>query len=228
MDTALQRKTKAQALAGLCSIENSSDPNATHLCVVSGELKRGLQEIASYDKAVTIYGSARLSPETQAYQDAKLLATGLARQGYTVVNGGGPGIMEAVSKGAHEAGGQTVGVTIHLPHEQTTNPYITHEIPFEFFFTRKAILAHSADCFIAFPGGFGTLDELCEVLTLIQNKKIKRVPVILFDSNFWQPFDRFIKDTLLAHYHTINDTETTLYTITDSIDEILALTDSLS
>jgi len=188
---------------------------------VNEELQRGLKAISSYPKSVTFFGSARLEETNQYYKAARSIAGKLCGEGYAVITGGGPGIMEAGNRGTHETCGSAVGFNIELPFEQVINPYVTHGVNFHYFFTRKVSLTFSAEVYMYFPGGFGTLDELFEILTLIQTEKIDRVPVILFGSEFWKPLDEYIKKILLEEHKTISDSDVDLYVITDSEEEVL-------
>ncbi len=131
--------------------------------------------------------------------------------------------MEAGNRGAYEMGKPSLGLTIELPMEQSTNPYVTEEMPFYFFFTRKVLMAYSAEAYLYFPGGYGTLDELFEILTLVQTGKISRLPIILVGAAFWKPLDEFIKQTLLAEKGTISESDLDLYIITDDEDKIVEM-----
>lgn len=198
------------------------DYTENRICVIQEELRQGIDAMMQFSKSVTCYGSARLGPGSPFYELARQIAYRIASElKYAVISGGGPGIMEAVNRGAHEAGGESIGITIKLPHEQSSNIYTKTEIPFYYFFTRKAVLSFASEAYIVFPGGFGTLDEIMEVLTLIQTKKIPPVPVIFFGTQFWNPFDHFIRTSLEAEFHTISPSDLNLYTITDDIDTVV-------
>lgn len=186
------------------------------------ELTRGYGLIKKYPRSVSILGSARFQPANPYYQQAESLGRRIVRElNYAVVTGGGPGIMEAANKGAYEAGGQSIGFAIKLPEEQLTNKYLTDCVEFKYFFNRKTLLYFSAETYVYFPGGFGTLDELFEILTLIQTEKIPRVPVILVGKEFWQPLLDLIKEELLKDERTIDLQDTYIYKIVDSEDEII-------
>src|SRR5436190_15288261 len=153
---------------------------------IMGEFVQGFEELAHVTSGVAVFGSARTRPDHPEYQAAVETGALLARAGHSVITGGGPGIMEAANRGAFEAGGNSVGCNIELPHEQSSNPYLTVSIKFRYFFVRKMMFVKYSNAFIIFPGGFGTLDELFEALTLIQTRKIHNFPVILFGSAYWK------------------------------------------
>ena len=196
----------------------------THLERINREFADGFDFLAKYPKSVTIFGSSLATQDSEHYQKAyelgKAIATDLQ---YAVITGGGPGIMEAANKGAYEADGTSLGLNITLPHEHSTNPYVTHSMKFAYFFSRKTMLSFAAEAYVFFPGGFGTFDELFSVLTLIQTGKIPHVPVILFDSNFWKPVRATLEAVMQNGYHTIDPHDLDMFTITDSIDEAIAI-----
>ena len=189
---------------------------------IQGEFVQGFDALAEVGQAVAIFGSARVSPEDPMYGKAEALARGLARNGFAVITGGGPGIMEAANKGAKEAGGQSIGCNIELPFEQGTNAYVDLAINFRYFFVRKTMFVKYSEGFVIFPGGFGTLDELFEALTLIQTDKIKHFPVILIGSEYWQGLLRWIKETVLAE-GKISPADLRLLAVTDSVEEACRL-----
>jgi uncharacterized protein (TIGR00730 family) len=189
---------------------------------IAGEFDRGLKFIKKYHKSVTIYGSARFKPSNPHYQDARAIAFKLSRQGYAIITGGGPGIMEAGNRGAKEAGGPSVGLNIELPREQVINPYVTDSLSFFYFFSRKTTMSFSAEAYLFFPGGFGTLDEFFEIVTLIQTRKLHAVPIILVGSDFWSPLEQFIENVLLTQHGAIDKKDLKLYTILDDHDAIIA------
>lgn len=193
--------------------------------VISKEFLLGFDAIKNTPKSVTFFGSARTHSLEADYHNAYQLGKKVAQLGYTVVTGGGPGIMEAANKGAHEINGKSLGFTIQLPTEQITNPYLDKSINFQYFFTRKVTLTYSAEVYVYFPGGFGTLDELFEILTLIQTNKIVAVPIILFGSYFWNPLEQFIREFLVDN-GKIDETDLKLFTITDSIKEAVEIVKS--
>jgi len=192
--------------------------------VLNDELKKGYDLIEKYPRSVSILGSARFNENDTYYQKARSLAGRIAKElKYAVVTGGGPGIMEAACRGAKEVGGVAIGFNIRLPHEQTVNPYTTESVDFEYFFSRKTLLYFSAETYIFFPGGFGTMDEFFEVVTLIQTDKIERTPVILVGKEFWTPLLDLIKQKLFKEYNTIGEGDMSIYRIVDDEDEIIKI-----
>jgi hypothetical protein len=165
---------------------------------VMAEFVDGIEQLSPLEPAVTIFGSARSKPGDTYYTMAEQMGKMLAEEGFSVITGGGPGIMEAANKGAYEAGGQSVGLNIVLPFEQKLNPYTTIHINFRYFFVRKVMFVKYAMSYVIFPGGFGTMDELFESLTLIQTDKIKPFPVILIGSQYWAGLLAWINDTMLS------------------------------
>lgn len=190
---------------------------------IDQEFDDGFRLIGKYNYTVSFFGSARFKEDAPYYKKARELGKVLSDEGYTIVTGGGGGIMEAGDRGATEAGGQSIGLNIKLPKEQSLNPYVTESMSFRYFFTRKVILAFGADAYIYFPGGFGTLDELFEIITLIQTKKMPMAPIILFGSEYWTALDMFIKTYLLEGMHTISPGDEELYTITEDPEVIKAI-----
>jgi len=185
---------------------------------IDTEFADGFDFINKYNDTVSIFGSANKWDETNPhYQKARELAIALSNDGYSIVTGGGPGIMEAGNRGAQEAGGHSLGLNIQLPREQYLNPYATESMSFRYFFTRKVLLAFGAMAYVYFPGGFGTFDELFEIITLIQTKKMEHAPIILIGSEFWTGLDRFIRTYMLKELGTVQEKDVELYTITDDI-----------
>ena len=169
-----------------------------HVQMIADEFRMGFETVDRLDRsAVTIFGSARLSAESPDYRDAVTTGRLFAEAGMAVVTGGGPGIMEAANRGAREGGGLSVGFNIELPHEQASNPYLDVSLTFRHFYARKVMFVKAAEGFVVFPGGFGTLDELFESLTLIQTGKVSHFPVVLFRRSHWEPQLEWIQDTLL-------------------------------
>ncbi len=191
---------------------------------ISAEFKNGFTLLKNTGKSVTFWGSARTLSEDKMYLKAEKLAGRVATElGHAIVTGGGPGIMAAGNCGSYDVGGRSVGFTIKLPHEQTTNLCLTHHMDFQYFFARKVCLAFASEAYLFFPGGFGTLDELFEILTLIQTKKIDPAPsVILVGKKYWKGLDKFIKK-VLAKQAMIDLEDLNLYKITNNDDEIIEL-----
>ena len=183
------------------------------------DLGRGLQLVRSFPQGVTVFGSARLPQDNKYCKMAYKLGRLLAENGHTVITGGGPGIMEAASHGAYEIGGRTVGLNITLAHEQFPNPYLTNCVTFEYFFARKVSLAMSAKVFAFFPGGFGTMDEISEILCLMQEAKMPKMPVFLIGRSFWKSFDRNIKKML--ELKLIGAKDVNIFKITDDVREVV-------
>lgn len=188
---------------------------------VVDEFEHVFDILARHEKTVTIFGSAR-TPHVEAVSNGAFeTAARLAKDGYAVITGGGHGVMAVANRGAYEAGGHSIGFNIHLPLEQTLNDYTTENYQFQHFFGRKVAMTIDSSAFIYFPGGFGTFDELFEVLTLMQTKKIDKTPIILVGSDFWRPFDAAIRQVMLDDYKTITYEDTELYRIYDSIDDVV-------
>lgn len=184
------------------------------------ELISGFRKLHFVGPCVTVFGSARFHPPHPSYELGQRVGYLLARAGFTVMTGGGPGIMEAANRGAREAGGVSVGCNIHLPQEQTPNPFLDHWITFQHFFVRKLMLVKYSYAFIALPGGFGTLDEIFEVATLIQTRKIQQFPLVLMGTEYWQPLIDLIKKLVVEH--TIDAKDAAQIHVTDSADEAIA------
>ena len=186
---------------------------------ILGEFAQGFEEMADVGKAVTIFGSARLNEGDTYYAKAVKLAGDLSRQGYVIITGGGPGIMEAGNKGAIEAGGRSIGLNVDLPHEQSPNAYQTDELKFRYFFVRKVMLVKYSTAFVVFPGGFGTIDELFEALTLVQTKKVTPFPVFLVGVEYWRGLVQWLQGTLVRG-GTVSPEDLHLFKVVDDIDQI--------
>ncbi len=196
----------------------------SHLERIHHEFEDGFHFLQKYPKSVTIFGSSMLGSDSQAYRSAEALSSAIAKDlKYTVITGGGPGIMEACSKGANEVGGQAVGLNVNIPHEHAANPYLTDHMKFAYFFSRKTMLTFAAEAYVFFPGGFGTFDELFSILTLIQTGKIPHVPIILFGSDFWSPIVKNLNSMMNGKYQTIDPEDFDLCKITDSIEETIKI-----
>lgn len=191
------------------------------ISLIAREFKEGFSLLEDLPRSVTFFGGVNITEENPFYKKAEEIAFRVAQElKYAVVTGGGPGIMEGANKGAFEAGGRSAGLTIQLPREQTINPYLTTHLDFYYFFSRKVCLSFAAEAYLFFPGGFGTLDEFFEVLTLVQTKKIEKVPIILVGREFWDGIYDMMKKELLTR-GTIVEADLELFTITDDHDEII-------
>lgn len=192
---------------------------------IMGEFVNGYEKLSRIGPCVSIFGSARTKPEDKYYKLTVSIAEGLTENGYGVITGGGPGIMEAGNKGAHNAGGTSVGLNITLPFEQHDNPYIDSDkiIDFDYFFVRKVMFVKYSQGFVVMPGGFGTLDEFFEALTLIQTHKIGRFPIILVGTEFWQGLVDWIKSTLLDSHQNISPEDLDLVHLVDTKEEVIEI-----
>lgn len=186
---------------------------------IMSEFVDGFEFLSKLDRTVTFFGSARLTEDNPYYQKARELSFRLAQEGFSIVTGGGPGIMEAGNRGAAEAGGKSIGLNIELPFEQEFNPYVKQGIGFHYFMARKFMLDYSALAYVFFPGGFGTLDELFTISTLIQTGKADRdVPVVLIGRDFWKPLIKWVKTSHVAVLHTVAQRDLEIWQVTDDID----------
>ena len=192
---------------------------------IMSEFVEGFEKMSRIGPCVSIFGSARTKPTNPYYKLAEEIAFKLTREGYGVISGGGPGIMEAANKGAKAGGGKSVGLNIVLPFEQTHNPFIDNDkiIHFDYFFVRKTIFLKYSQGFIAMPGGFGTLDELFEAITLIQTNKVAHFPIVLVGKKYWHGAMEWIKQTMLEEEHNINEKDLELFHIVDHADEAVAI-----
>ena len=199
--------------------------NSWTMFKVIAELVDGFETLNRFGPCVSIFGSARTKPDNAYYQKAVEMASRLTEEGYGIITGGGPGIMEAGNKGAYLKGGTSVGLNIDLPFEQNNNPFIDDDknLNHRYFFVRKVMFVKYAQAFVIFPGGFGTMDELFEVLTLIQTKKITKVPVVLFGVEFWKGLKDWITDTMLQKAGNIHARDLDLMPVTDEIDEVVKI-----
>ena len=189
---------------------------------IMGEFVEGFDELATLSRGIAIFGSARTRPDDPDYQAAQETAALLAAQGFAVITGGGPGIMEAANRGAFEAGGLSIGCNIELPFEQKPNPYQTLSLTFKYFFVRKMMFVKYSLAFVIFPGGFGTFDELFEALTLIQTKKIRNFPVVLFGSKYWVGLLDWLRAEVLPG-GKISEHDMDIFHITDSPAEVVEI-----
>jgi hypothetical protein len=186
---------------------------------IMAEFVQGFELLREHGLAVTFWGSARTEPDDKYYKEAEELAARLAKKKFSVISGGGPGIMEASNVGAFKVGGKSVGLNIELPFEQKLNPYTTQSLNFDFFFSRKVMLTFASEAYVYFPGGFGTLDELFEILTLIQTQKIEKIPIVLYGKDYWEPLIRFFENDLLKKFKTISQEDLELFHLVDDVDE---------
>jgi uncharacterized protein (TIGR00730 family) len=217
-----------QADEGL--LQRQEDPSFVHtdpwrVLRIMGEFVDGFDVLARVGMAVTVFGSARVKEGSPYYDAAREVGRGLAERGYAVITGGGPGLMEAANRGALEAGGLSIGCNIELPHEQSPNPYSNLSIDFRYFFVRKTMFVKYSEAFVVFPGGFGTLDELFEALTLIQTGKVERFPVVLYGSEYWSGLLDWVHDRLLAE-GMVSQSDLDLIQVVDSTEEVCAIATS--
>jgi uncharacterized protein (TIGR00730 family) len=197
--------------------------NSWMLFKIMGEFVEGFEKMGLHNPCISIFGSARTPNTHPNYKLASEIAQRIVDLGFGVITGGGPGIMEAANKGAQEAGGASVGLTIDLPFEENHNNYIDKDrmINFDYFFVRKVMFVKYAQAFVVLPGGFGTLDELMEAITLIQTSKIKKIPIILVGTSFWNGLVDWLKQTLLAQNNTISEGDLDLFSSVDTADEVI-------
>jgi uncharacterized protein (TIGR00730 family) len=190
---------------------------------IMSEFVEGFENLRGIRPAVTLFGSARAQQSSEDYHLARDIAYGLSKKGFSIITGGGPGVMEGANLGAHEAGGRSVGCNIELPFEQKSNPYINLPINFHYFFIRKVMFLRYAAAVVVLPGGFGTMDELFEVLTLVQTHKIEPMPIILVDREFWKDGINWIKGTLLAERHYIDKDDPDIFHVVDKPEEVIKI-----
>jgi uncharacterized protein (TIGR00730 family) len=188
--------------------------------MIDQEFSRGFDFIKTQPKSVTFFGSARLPETNKYYMSARNMSAKLSKLGYTILTGGGPGIMEAANRGAFESEGKSLGLNIKLPHEQVRNPYVTDVVDFYYFFVRKVMLSFSAEAYVFYPGGFGTYDEFFEILTLVQTNKIEKVPIYLIGTEFWNSLKQLMIDQMVKN-NTIDASDVDLFTITDDVDAVV-------
>lgn len=195
---------------------------------IMAEFVDGFEILRKYGLAASFFGTARCQLDDAVYKDAQDLAEKLSRAGFTIITGGAAGVMEAANRGAHLAKGESVGLNIQLPHEQGNNIYLTDHEEFHHFFVRKVMLSFASEVYVFFPGGFGTLDEFFEIVTLVQTNKIKKVPVILMGKEYWEPLLGFIETTLYKRFNAINEKDMEIYHLADSVDEAYTLAITLA
>ena len=205
-------------------LTRQEDPGFVHtdpwrVLRIMGEFVDGFDVLARVGLAVTVFGSARTKIDSPDYEAARAVGRGLAERGFAVITGGGPGTMEAANRGASDAGGLSIGCNIELPHEQSPNPYSNLSIDFRYFFVRKTMFVKYSEAFVVFPGGFGTLDELFEALTLIQTAKVKRFPVVLYGSQYWSGLLEWMDKTLAAE-GMVGAGDLALVQVVDTVEEV--------
>ncbi len=199
-------------------VDHTKDMESWRVFKIMAELVDGFDLLRKYRLAATFFGSARNTLDPSVYAAAEELSRKLSQSGFAIITGGASGIMEAGNKGAFNAGGKSIGLNIKLQHEQGGNKYTTDSMTFNYFFTRRVMLAFESEVYVFFPGGYGTLDELFEILTLVQTNKIKRIPIVMYGKEYWAPLVAYIKGTLLKH-QTINEEDLQLFQVVDSADE---------
>ena len=197
-------------------------PAALQIPIISEERQTAAETLQEIGYGVSVFGSARTKPDNVYYALAEELGQRLAQENIPVIAGGGPGIMEAANKGAYETGGKSVGLNIRLPRETSNNPYQTHSLQFEYFSSRKATFFMHSAAYIALPGGFGTLDELFEALTLVQTRKSPPAPIVLVGTEFWDGLVEWIKEQLITHAY-ISPNDVNLITLTDDLEEVMQI-----
>lgn len=203
------------------TLSEISESAQKRVALISKEFDEGFEFVKNYPRSVTFFGSTKTKEGEHYYEKARELAGKIVRKlHYSVVTGGGPGIMRAANRGAFEAGGNSIGLTIDLPKEQLDNEYLTDKMGFHYFFSRKVCLSFSAEAYLFFPGGFGTLDEFTEILTLMQTNKIPKTPMILVGESHWKPLEQFFKDILIKE-GMVDAEDLSIYTMTEDDDEIL-------
>ena len=217
------RRTEDEKLfAGTGERPSFLDTDTWRALRILSEFVEGFEALAGVGRAVTVFGSARTPEGSEAYELARRVGGALAKAGFAVITGGGPGAMEAANRGAHEAGGLSIGCNIELPHEQHLNPYVDLSVEFHYFFARKTMFVKYSDAFVIMPGGFGTLDELFEAITLIQTGKIRDFPVVLMGHAYWDGLISWVRDVQVPA-GAIDPDDLELLRVTDDVDEVVAI-----
>ncbi len=220
-----KQEKKQKALYDQCRVmSNLLDPDGDaveswRIFRIMSEFVSGFELLRKYGLAATFFGTARCEAGGEIYKASENLAAKLAKSGFAIITGGGPGVMEAANVGAFKVGGKSVGINIELPMEQRLNPYTTASEHFHFFFTRKVMLSFASEVYVYFPGGFGTLDEFFELVTLVQTKKIDRIPIIVYGKEYWTPLLKWIDETLYKKNKSITKDDMEIYHLVDSVDE---------
>lgn len=199
------------------------EQDAWRMFRIIAEFFEGFENLRGVRPAVTVFGSARTLQNAEDYEKARQIAFSLSKKGFSVITGGGPGVMEAANLGAHEAGGRSIGCNIELPFEQKPNPYINLPVNFHYFFIRKVMFLRYTSAVVVMPGGFGTLDELFEVLTLVQTHKIDPLPIILVDKDYWKGLGDWIRNTILENRHYIDKNDPDIFHVVDKPEEVVRI-----
>ncbi len=220
-------KTTMDAMRRAMPGDSLSDEFGWRIFRIMSEFVEGFEMIKGLTNTVSFFGSARFRETNKHYREARELGQMLGKAGYTIVTGGGPGIMEAGNRGAHEVGAPSIGLNIELPQEQHLNPYTTRSLGFHYFFTRKVMLSYAAQAYVFFPGGFGTLNELSELLTLIQTKKIEPIPIILIGKDFWRPFIEWIKDEMYDKHDAVSKEDFDLFHLARNVKEAYRIIENI-
>lgn len=214
--------TKDDIRNGCMVIPGGDEEEEKKLCLIQEEFRDGIDFVKELGPSVTFYGSARLKPDHPEYTKAYELSNRIAKElGYIIISGGGAGIMEAANKGAYDAGIESVGFTIKLPREQDTNPYVTKEVSFRFFFARQVSMSYSTEACIFCAGGTGTMYEFFEMLTHLQTGKIGKIPVILYGTEFWNPIKKLLEEQFVEKYQTISRSDLERFIVTDDVNQII-------
>lgn len=207
-----------------CITLAGGDGEEKKLCMIQEEFREGIDTVKDIGPSVTFYGSARLKPDHPEYIKAYNLANRIAKElGYIIITGGGAGIMEAANKGAFDAGVESIGLTIRLPREQNTNPYVTKEVPFHFFFARQVSMQYTTEAVIYCAGGTGTMYEFFEMLTHLQTGKVGTIPMVLYGTEFWNPIKKILVEQFVEKYKTISAFDLERFVITDDVDQIMEI-----
>lgn len=203
-------------------IQDLKGDEAWRMFRILAEFTEGFDKLANIDNGVSVFGSARLKPGSEYYEAARAISKKLAEQEFTIITGGGPGIMEAANRGAAEAGQKNIGLNIELPFEQTPNPYQSLSMEFKYFFVRKVMFIKYSMGYVCMPGGFGTLDEMFESLTLMQTHKVFKMPIVLYGTDYWSGLVDWLKDKLVK-LELIKPEDLDLFCVTDNVDEVIAV-----
>lgn len=217
------KQRKQPKITSKYALDNDIIGDAWRMFRIMGEFAEGLEAMTAINTpAVTVFGSARTQPDDVYYKAANEIGRLCAEEDWAVITGGGPGIMEATNKGAFEAGGISVGLNIELPHEQGANPYVNHLLTFDYFFIRKVMLLKYSKGIVCMPGGFGSMDELFEVVTLVQTKRMKKIPIILYGSSFWSGLLEWVTTQMVTE-GTVNPSDLDLFKIVDDPAEVIKI-----